>query len=126
LGADSTISFRLDYHTEWELEYWRSIQPNPPSRSQAIRQFPLDRSHNAHRFNGLWYEAFGLPPLSRYADKVFTMIAMPATTITAGAATCLGSASLWIASNAIAPVASNRMAALARAARIDADRKPYV
>jgi hypothetical protein len=38
LGADSTISFRLDYHTEWELEYWRSIQPNPPSRSQAVRR----------------------------------------------------------------------------------------
>jgi hypothetical protein len=30
--------FRLDYETEWDLEYWRSIQPNPPSRSQAVRR----------------------------------------------------------------------------------------
>jgi hypothetical protein len=53
-------------------------------------------------------------------------MAMAATIITVGAATRGGSANRRTASHTIAPVAIKRMAALASAARIDAERKPYV
>ena len=31
------ISFRMDYQLEKELNRWRGLRPNPPSRSRAIR-----------------------------------------------------------------------------------------
>jgi hypothetical protein len=32
------VSLRLDLDLEWDIEYWRDLQPERPSRSRAIRQ----------------------------------------------------------------------------------------
>jgi hypothetical protein len=53
-------------------------------------------------------------------------MARAATTITVGAATGGGSAKRRTASQTIAPVTIKRIAAFTSAARIDAERKPYV
>src|SRR3984893_11851694 len=66
------------------------------------------------------------PPRSNHAEMRLTAMAMAATTITVGAATGGGSENRRVASHTIAPVAIKRIAAFASAARIDAERKPYV